>query len=295
MTITINWITPKKVDQVLLYRSTTKYDPQVLPVEAPLATLGPEATSYIDNSALVNTYYYYLLAYKSGDEIVYSPQSLTINMPYTGPGPQELLRGDWERGYFGEFSAPEMPNRAEITALVKGGGSAYTEPTWLKFIYKGKILFIPKGNPTQSISWNMLYASGLIYGMDSFGPANRPTNVGDVNQRVIYSKGDHDYLVRTPRGGSSDDFSPPPSGHIRGEWAVLVSACYLSTRATPATDWDDIPRTVGFIDNRYTILAEPNGNYIASVNGNTPGSVLPTASTRTETSLFWTPVFELQM
>ncbi|MCT7475967.1 hypothetical protein N5V81_13370 [Escherichia coli] len=41
------------------------------------------------------------------------------DFPMTGPGPQELIRGDWHRGYFGTLTNEEfILNHAELNGLI---------------------------------------------------------------------------------------------------------------------------------------------------------------------------------
>lgn len=97
--------------------------------------------------------------------------------PNSGPGPQWLQAGDEQLGYFGEVAAVDMITNAALKShLGHSAGSLRADQGYLKFFYKGKILFIGKNTYCTSLSWNQLYAAGGIYGTKDTGkyPAATP-------------------------------------------------------------------------------------------------------------------------
>lgn len=103
---------------------------------------------------------------------------VTMAYPNSGPGPIYLVAGNSEIGYFGRVSSAELMTyvayRNNLTATAWTMG---TDKGWLKFMYKGKVLFISQGW-TFKATWNQLYAAGGVYGVDGPGtyPATTPVN-----------------------------------------------------------------------------------------------------------------------
>lgn len=95
----------KDYDSLVIYRSTSKIDLANLP--APLVTLVNKEQSYLDTTAPKNTLVYYAFAVKRGSEVTHSVSRPAVNAGYTGPGPQELILGDWRFGYFGSILAAD--------------------------------------------------------------------------------------------------------------------------------------------------------------------------------------------
>ncbi len=146
-----------------------------------------------------------------------------------GPGPQTLIAGDQTTGFYGEVTEADFFTKAEIATLT--GFSVGSEETlvrdWLKFQYEGKILYYPKGNVRSgdTLTWNSLYNTGLVYGVDSDGlfPTTTPTN-----QNVIISSGSHQFRVRLMRGADAD----PTAGVLGREWTDLMVPLVDGTWAT---------------------------------------------------------------
>lgn len=99
--------------------------------------------------------------------------------PGSGPGQQWLQAGDEQLGYFGEVAAADMITNANLkTHLGLASGSVRADQGYLKFFYKGKVVFIGKNTFATSLTWNQLYAAGGIYGTKDNGryPATTPVN-----------------------------------------------------------------------------------------------------------------------
>lgn len=89
----------------------------------------------------------------------------------TGPGPQTLIGGDANLGFFGEVTSAQLFTTDQLATLANftGGTTIIANPVWLKFAYKNKILFIAKTAIRNFVNWNMLYYAGLVYGTDDAG------------------------------------------------------------------------------------------------------------------------------
>lgn len=159
MSLVINWKASTGADKYRIYRSNKKFTNSTLPtdiVEVDKTTLSKE---YLD--AVRNTTYWFMISSVdvNGIETLGTPFPVGY-FPETGPGPQTILRGDWEFGFFGEVNVTDVLTRAQIVATIALTGKTLTlNPTlydkYLKVIVAGKILFIPN----NYISYNSISAS----------------------------------------------------------------------------------------------------------------------------------------
>lgn len=83
-----------------------------------------------------------------------------------GPGPQSLIAGDMQVGFFGEVPSSEfitgdsLCQKIELTA----GTSQYSTTSWLKFAYRGDIVFISKKPIRYRLSWDQINSIGAVFG-----------------------------------------------------------------------------------------------------------------------------------
>lgn len=129
-----------------------------------------------------------------------------INRGYfssSGPGNKTLLHGNANAGYFGEVTASELftTNQIASFAKLKSGVDVESNPVWLKFIYKGKFLFISKKPVRTTISWDAIYNAGAAYGVDNNGSALGPQT---TNQFSLATKDTTNFKVRILHGDSID-------------------------------------------------------------------------------------------
>lgn len=201
MSISINWQSQasKDIDAIEIYRitgATGSINVNALP--DPIATLSKEATSYVDTNVVDQTIYRYWIAAVKGTE-------RTLNFPITqgfflnmGPGPRELKRGTWQRGWFGKVSNEEMFTAIDVRGLIaKLNMFSWNPDYWDKFIYNGKILFIPN----KSMGYTTLvalYQAGIVYGVDGNG-TYVPSGAAATNQLTKIRKGDFEFIIRLPR------------------------------------------------------------------------------------------------
>lgn len=266
MSIKIDWpqLGLASGDGLQLYYSNSRFDRDNLP--ATKYTLDPTINSYVDTGVPANTLRYYMLeASKAGFNTQYSQCMVMGNFASTGPGNQTILRGNWERGYFGTLPTSQLftPTQLRTACGATGLGAAPADSSvtlWHKFAYKGKILFIPHGCMTTinngAVSWASLYNLGLVYGTDDFGnppfdlvaTTNNPKITAGVNQKkVVTSAGGDDFLVRLPKCSSKATNVYVGSVSVEtegGEWWDLM--CMLTTNLTtdvstkiPALKWSD--------------------------------------------------------
>ena len=293
MSIRINWANPSTAfDSVRIYRTAAPFDYGNIPA-SPLATLSAGETTYLDTTTAQKVYYYYTVAVVKGAEVVLSPPKLAIHMPYTGPGPQSLLCGDWNRGFFGVLTAAELYTNLELAAATgMGAVQQAVENTWLKFVYKGKILFMPFVAVSLNTGWNSLYARGLVFGTDDTGVG--PHGLTPVNQRKVITKNGHSYVVRLPRLNETVDFSSATVDPNVGEWRPLYG-CAMSLGTANLGILCDYVLATYFTGSWVAVapMAEYVNTYAMHINasGNpTPGS---TSCVRATNTYNWRPVLEL--
>lgn len=201
MSITVEWLSQanKDIDSIEIYRrtgATATINPNAL--GEPIGTVAKDVTRFIDTTVVdKNVYRYWICAVKGGNRTLNFPitQGFFLN---TGPGPKELRRGTWQYGWFGKVSNEEMFTHLEVRGLVpKLTMFSFTPDFWDKFIYNGKILFIP--NKRMGITTlQVLYQAGIVYGTDNTG-YNTPLNTTPVNQLTKISKNGFEYIIRLPR------------------------------------------------------------------------------------------------
>jgi hypothetical protein len=173
-------------------------------------------------------------------------------MPY-GPGPQELQSGDWQAGYFGEVSAAEFytGDRLALELGVTEGTLQNSEAGWLKFASKGKVLFIAKQSFMHSVTWDHLYARGIVYGVDGGGANPRGT---PTNQLTTVEHGGSAFAVRLMTGATADPFPASDPLYFTdemcqidigggSEWNTLMYRVH--------TDVPDCPDTIGMRKDRH--------------------------------------------
>jgi hypothetical protein len=165
MGIKINWtdFNTAQPDEFRIYRSSSPIDPLNPP--APLAAVGGNLGTYEDTTTVRNTVYYYMVsAFTAGKGEVFSKNICAGYFPYTGPGPQTLLRGDFNSGYFGVLTVGDFFTATSFKTAVAGPGTVNASAThWIKVASRGKILFIPNHPIATAVTFEQLFAAGLVY------------------------------------------------------------------------------------------------------------------------------------
>ena len=200
MSIKLSWALPQGIalDKVVIYRATQRISTGALP--APLVELAGDAAAYEDVAVTSGNIYYYIVALVKGEQISFSSNYEIGYFSSTGPGPQDLMRGSWERGYFGTLSDAEFLSYMDIKEQLGFPNPTLTSGGWHKLIYKGKILFFPINNYTNAISWNTLYALGAVFGDDTNGDfiaGYNPPALRKQDARVV--KDGFELRVRIPK------------------------------------------------------------------------------------------------
>jgi hypothetical protein len=156
-------------------------------------------------------------------------------------GPTALKAGDAQLGYYGTLTSSAMLGTLDAAALIGLTVGTPINPTtdWLKFAYKGKILFVPKMPLRRDVTWNDIYAAGAVYGVAGVG--NFPATPTVTQNRTI-TIGGNKFLVRLFKGADAD---PCPTsqyavnnvvGTQNSEWTQLMQRVW-DTDPT-ATFWE---------------------------------------------------------
>lgn len=202
MQIKLSWENRNSTDDgTRIYKSNAVIASNALP--AVLVTLPPGASSYTDADVLRDqTYHYRIEIFKGGDKSL-SQNIVATAVPYTGPGPQDLIAGDFERGYFGQVDPLDFITYDAIaewaSVAFNSFGTQYTSYKWLKFAHKGKILFVAQNPIRFGMPWLTLYNKGLVYGVDHSGNPGL-AGLAAVNQKRVVSIAGNKFLVRLLKG-----------------------------------------------------------------------------------------------
>lgn len=203
MSIKLDWTLPvgQTLDSVVIYRDIAPISIVALP--SPLATLPGNAETFEDTTAALGKVYYYMVSLVAGHNQSYSSNYEVGHFSTTGPGPQDLMRGTWKRGFFGIVAEEEMFSWAEIKAQCGFTPAPSQSKTggWLKLAYNGKVLFWPLNVYSNYISFKEIYDRGCALGEDTVGtfPPGWPmTDYNTVQNKKITRDG-FEFLVRLPR------------------------------------------------------------------------------------------------
>lgn len=235
MSIVLNWRQQpgQTLDSIEIYRyGTPRQNVDPNNPGTPIVVLPGNAVTYEDTTTdAFATYQYRIVSVKGTDKVMGMP-IVQGDFPYTGPGPQELIRGDWWRGYFGTLSNTEfILNAGELNGLI--GFTAWNQNVTLfhKFVYKGRILFIPDSGTRSGTTWREQYNLGLMWGTDDTG-RRIPSGLTGVNQRKTFNKDGFEYVLRLPRFAeytttdSTNFYSNPAAYAIEGEWWNTIDSLY---------------------------------------------------------------------
>lgn len=82
------------------------------------------------------------------------------------PGSKLLIAGTMEEGFFGEVSSSELITGDALASEcgISQGTSQHSTAGWLKFAYKGEILFVAKKPIRHSIPWVAINTANCVYG-----------------------------------------------------------------------------------------------------------------------------------
>ncbi|ANZ50344.1 putative virion structural protein [Erwinia phage vB_EamM_Phobos] len=298
MGITIEWDNQadQQLDAIEVYRSTSPIDENSPGV--PIATLSGTDRQYIDNDVRVGNTYYYRVAVKKGENRSFGANQTQGYYSNLGPGPQKVIRGDWVRGFFGEIPPVEWTTVTDVTDKIKAQLKSLTGITlasntgaiWYKFVYKGKILFLPSLQMIVSNNWQNGYNAGFIYGVDGFG-STPDGDAGAVNQLTVIEVAGQQYIVRAIRLSDkpTSQYLTDPLDFNDSEWKSTYAR--LRTDNAALTDptiqprFNDLGSIVG---TGSAHMADATS--LATVSNSTPETLTKALKT---SSISWMVVLEL--
>lgn len=216
--------------------------------------------------------------------------------PDSGPGPKTLLRGNEDAGYFGTVSEAEFYDMYDLAAVLPLSATLYAyDPAfgyhWLKFMFKGKVLFIPSNPLYNQASWNIVYNAGYMYGTGDTG--KYPTSTPTIQEKRLakYSPGEaktYAYSVRSMTGAQNDPQLDVTMG------ALGVNEYDSLFNLIPGMPNGLIASNYKLNANQITLnTANPNTLFIARSTNGTTGTSTVSSIMKTAATMWWRPVLEL--
>lgn len=209
-----------------IYRGTAPLDRANLTGE--LVTLTAQETTWTDTTTVRGQKYFYVVETINASDKVPTANIPIIATPRKGPGPQDLVIGDYNLGYFGTMFSADLIGASELRAAVGLAATVLpiaSTPLWHKYARNGKIIYVPNTTIGNPVSWDTLYNQGLVFGVEGPGPYNAGANVPQSKKITI--NGDT-FRVRLMTGYSDNytQFSPggvvtEPAEYVN-EWNDLV-------------------------------------------------------------------------
>lgn len=204
-----------------------------------------------------------------------------------GPGPDTLIGGDLQAGFYGEVTGLITADDLRTATGVSQGTAMQTgDITWLKFAHQHKTLFIAKQPIQHSISWDHLNAQGVVSSFSEGGGKLLEINGGF-------------YLVRLMQGCNVNPApnvtgdSPAGTTGINNEWDNLIIPVHGEGGWAQYTNADIV---VASGDGRATWCQEVHSNDLTRrvIRGRYSVSYFHNnTSSNTASARGWRPVLEL--
>jgi hypothetical protein len=158
------------------------------------------------------------------------------------PGSAKLIAGDGEAGFFGEVPASELITGDALASQVgiSQGTSQHSTAGWLKFVYKGEILFVAKRPIRHSVNRSSIISAKCVYG-DS---GDKTVVIGGKTYKVTLMRGTNDKF--DPKQIISEYNSESNHG---SEWNRLM--CQIHEQALNKS-WDypnNIESDIGILEH----------------------------------------------
>ncbi|QXO10090.1 hypothetical protein pEaSNUABM37_00129 [Erwinia phage pEa_SNUABM_37] len=243
MGVKLSWTNRGTVplDSIKIYRSATKTGTLEL-----VGTTAGNALTYEDNTPTVTNvvYWYSIASVKDGAETL-SKRTPIGYFPDTGPGPKNIIIGDWEYGYFGEVTT-DMALLPTFDEVASTGGftrvAADTPTKYRKWVVNGKIIFIP----------NAVIGTYSVVNMINYKLVKAFGNTASPIMSI--DKGDYGFKVRLPTSSPSTDLSGVQT--ITGMADKLKSE--LCAQFSTALNWDNTTNANRWFKDGYRLGDENN-------------------------------------
>lgn len=300
MPIKIEWVdTNPGTQEYLVYKQDTPILDSALPV--PLATVTAPTKFYVDNATPRGKIFYYRVGAKQGSDISITPNKILTYLPYTGPGPQTLLRGDMNAGYFGKLPLSTLFGQDELfkmSGLVNGTaipGLTDANTFWYKLAYKGKVIYTPSRIIYYGMSFRHLYTAGLVYGEipEAQWPPDVKTRIGVIPQFKTVSKGQTQFVMRLPSTRLDHTLQTATLADYTNaeyDYAIAPNTANRTIKPVGSYTWGDELAETG-----YAMTMDLAGANVPIGRGGPGGDTSNTTSTvdTTGATWGWRPVLEL--
>jgi hypothetical protein len=192
------------------------------------------------------------------------------------PGPKSFKAGGVMFGYLGHTTANEFINGLDLASDIglSAGTAQHSDDGWLKWMKRGKLMYVARKPLRYSIAWDHIHAVGAVFGTKTISIQGRT------------------YRVRLLSGGDGQ-----PATGAGGEWNEIMYGVHQSTEP----DWEsysDDDVVVGSSGNgRLNWCQEtPASDVTHRIYRGGPDGIsnLGTSlQTSTSTAYGWRPVLEL--
>lgn len=211
-----------------IYRGDQELDRENL--GTPLVTLTNQETRWVDQTVDRGKLYYYVFVTISAVDRNVSKNYPMRALPRRGPGPQDILIGDTNLGYFGAIPNADFISSTRLLELLGMTGATGTFnhagiTKWHKYIRDGKVILFPNQvMSTANLTGKMLYEYGVMFGVNGNGTFV-PTGSTPTNQNKRITVDADTFIVRCPHGWGTD--TDLPTGNVtepagRSEWSDLI-------------------------------------------------------------------------
>lgn len=226
-----------------------------------------------------------------------------VDFPDSGPGSKRLQFGTDNLGYFASvppsqfFTPNELRKQLGFNLGTDNNNDALN---WVKAYYDKKVIFFPQFPFAAGLTWNQLYAAGLVYGVD--GPGNYPAASGSVNQLKLVNIGKDVFKVRLFRAFTSavndgywgNTSTSPIAGNSpwlsESEWSSMCQSLIQGVSSNYAgPKWSVYPSTSFLASGRTAVMRETCSNTAYALLGS---NVQITGGLKTSSG-WWYPVLEL--
>lgn len=144
-----------------------------------------------------------------------APSSMLYNAEASGVGPSVAsLQYDpiTDTGYYGEVTSAQFYTGTQISTAtgVTAGTLQNDSEGWLKFYWRGQVLFISKKTYRYAVSWDSINAANSVYGV----------NLGSTGKKTVAHAGSStNYDVKLMKGATKD---PSPASSPGRQWNELL-------------------------------------------------------------------------
>lgn len=187
------------------------------------------------------------------------------------PGGKFLLAGDKNAGFFGFVPASDLITGDQIALDVgiSAGTLQFSDTPWIKYIFKGRICFIPVKPIRHSTTWNAIYEAGAVYASNDEGTL--PPN-GRIGTQLSISATDNSINTTTEhfKGDKSSGMDYADTVAAVGDTVVLKGW---------ANSANNGEFTVSSITDTKIVLS---GGSLVTESGNKKGRIYPKANAVTQ-------------